>query len=309
LTTPLHNVEIDTNLLPDSGAALFSTSQDLKYEPGLGTSPLRRRYGLSMYSRFPARLTTGPSYRQEAACLTRNTLYRFSMVRVAVPGTSLPLGGLHATWSRPKATIFFLSRKAHDLLPLPALSSSRSHLCSNLSLAVLEELRHSSALTFHSGRAWISGISDCRAFWLVSYFVLNLVLTLYNKVLLGSFPYPYTLTATHALFGLVGGTCLRLRAVYQPKSLWGSDYVLLVAFSFLYSINIAVSNASLDIVTVPVSQLPRFETTYQFTFTSSIRLSAPQHHSSLLSSHGTCTIPVTIVIKFLRLPSLSLGSV
>jgi hypothetical protein len=84
---------------------------------------------------------------------------------------------------------------------------------------------------------------------------LNLVLTLYNKVLLVSFPYPYTLTATHALFGLVGGTCLRLRAVYRPKSLWGSDYILLVAFSFLYSINIAISNASLDLVTVPVGRL------------------------------------------------------
>jgi hypothetical protein len=260
-----------------------------------------------MSSRFPTQLIPGPSfYRQEVVCLSRNTPHRFSMVRVAAPGTSLPLDGLHATWPRPKATILSLSRKAHDLLPLPALSSSRSHLCSKLGLVALEELCHLSALAFHSGRAKISGISDYRAFWLVSYFVLNLVLTLYNKVLLGSFPYPYTLTATHALFGLAGGTFLRLRAVYQPKTLWGSDYVLLVAFSFLYSINIAVSNASLDIVTVPVSQLPPLVIAYQFTFISSIRLSAPQHHSSLPSSHGTSTIPISIVIKFLRLLLLSL---
>ncbi|KAI0249795.1 triose-phosphate transporter family-domain-containing protein [Lactifluus subvellereus] len=157
----------------------------------------------------------------------------------------------------------------HGFLPLPALSSSRSHLCCpNLALAVLEELRYLSALAFRSGRAGIAGISDYRAFWLVSYFVLNLALTLYNKVLLVSFPYPYTLTATHALFGLVGGTCLRLRAVYRPKSLWGSDYILLVAFSFLYSINIAISNASLDLVTVPFHQIVRAATPFFTTLLS-----------------------------------------
>ncbi|KAH9974085.1 triose-phosphate transporter family-domain-containing protein [Lactifluus volemus] len=176
---------------------------------------------------------------------------------VATSDASRPFDALPDTLSRPKATVVLPLQKAHDLLPLPALSSSRSRLYSTLALAVLEELRHLSALTFRSACAWISGVSDYRAFWLVSYFVLNLALTLYNKVLLASFPYPYTLTATHALFGLVGGTCLRLRAVYQQKSLWGSDYVLLVAFSVLYSINIAISNASLDLVTVPFHQIVR----------------------------------------------------
>jgi hypothetical protein len=83
---------------------------------------------------------------------------------------------------------------------------------------------------------------------------LNLVLTLYNKVLLVSFPCPYTLTAIHALFGLAGSTFLRLRKVYEPRSLCGSDYVVIVTFSILYSVNIAISNASLSLVTVPVSQ-------------------------------------------------------
>jgi hypothetical protein len=108
---------------------------------------------------------------------------------------------------------------------------------------------------FPSVRAGVADIASYQSFWLGSYFILNLVLTLYNKILLVSFPYPFTLTAVHAIFGLVGGTCLRLQNVYQPKSLWGSDYVLLLAFSLLYSINIAVSNASLDLVTVPVRHL------------------------------------------------------
>ena len=145
------------------------------------------------------------------------------------------------------------NQTTHDILPLPALSPlSRRHLCTNPTLAFLEELRHYVFLKFGSIRTGVADIASYQAFWLVSYFILNLVLTLYNKILLVSFPYPYTLTALHAIFGLVGGTCLRLQNVYQPKSLWGSDYALLLAFSLLYSVNIAVSNASLDLVTVPV---------------------------------------------------------
>ncbi|KAH9027448.1 TPT-domain-containing protein [Lactarius hengduanensis] len=106
---------------------------------------------------------------------------------------------------------------------------------------------------FRSARAGVADIATYQAFWLGSYFILNLVLTLYNKILLVSFPYPYTLTAVHAIFGLVGGTCLRLQKVYQPKSLWGSDYVLLLAFSLLYSINIAVVRATTPFFTTVLS--------------------------------------------------------
>lgn len=145
------------------------------------------------------------------------------------------------------------AQTTHGILPLPVLSqSSRPHLCTNPTLVFLDELHDYVSLMFCSIRTGLAHIASYQAFWLGSYFVLNLVLTLYNKILLVSFPYPYSLTAIHAIFGLVGGTCLRLQNVYQPKSLWGSDYVLLLAFSLLYSINIAVSNASLDLVTVPV---------------------------------------------------------
>ena len=145
------------------------------------------------------------------------------------------------------------NQTTHGILPHPALSPlSRPHPCTNPTLAFLEELRYYFFARFGSIRTGVADIASYQAFWLVSYFILNLVLTLYNKILLVSFPYPYTLTAVHAIFGLVGGTCLRLQNVYQPKSLWGSDYALLLAYSLLYSVNIAVSNASLDLVTVPV---------------------------------------------------------
>ncbi len=152
------------------------------------------------------------------------------------------------TDSFPKAT--------HDVLPPPALSApSRPRLCTNSASVFLREFRRNISVVFLSVRVGVADIARYQAFWLGSYFILNLVLTLYNKFLLVSFPYPYTLTAVHAIFGLVGGTCLRMQNVYQPKSLWGSDYALLVAFSLLYSINIAISNASLDLVTVPVRHL------------------------------------------------------
>jgi len=209
-----------------------------------------------MSPQVPIHLITGPSfYSPQAACLTgtRNALLHFSKAD-AMP-TAPPVDSLHMTSSlfRPKSTKCDLP--GHDILPLPVLcSSSRSRLFADLALRIQKELRHSLAFVFPFICAGFASVSEYRAFWLTLYFGLNLALTLYNKVLLVSFPYPYTLTAIHALFGLAGGTYLRLRNFYQPKSLCGSDHAVLVAFSILYSVNIAISNASLDLVTVPVSQ-------------------------------------------------------
>jgi hypothetical protein len=193
-----------------------------------------------------------PSFcRSQAACFIGDSFLRFS--KVIIPTASPPVGLPHATRSRLKSTTKTDTKARYDFLPLPVLSSSsQPHLCANLALGLQKQLHHSSTLLFGRVRASVARVSDYQAFWLILYFILNLALTLYNKVILASFPYPYTLTAVHALFGLVGGTSLRLRNVYQPKSLGGLDHVVLVAFSVLYSVNIAVSNASLGLVTVPV---------------------------------------------------------
>ncbi|KAA1474384.1 TPT-domain-containing protein, partial [Dentipellis sp. KUC8613] len=98
---------------------------------------------------------------------------------------------------------------------------------------------------------------DSQAFWLVLYFALNLLLTLYNKYVLVSFPFPYTLTALHALCGSLGGQLLLQQGFYQPKKLRERDHLVLAAFSVLYSVNIAVSNVSLGLVTVPFHQVVR----------------------------------------------------
>lgn len=91
-----------------------------------------------------------------------------------------------------------------------------------------------------------------QAFWLVLYFAFNLGLTLYNKGVLVRFPYPYTLTAVHAFCGSLGGYVLRRKKLYTPACLDAKSYAVLAAFSVLYAVNIAVSNISLHLVTVPV---------------------------------------------------------
>ena len=97
---------------------------------------------------------------------------------------------------------------------------------------------------------------NTQEFWLVLYFFFNLSLTLYNKVVLVHFPYPYTVTALHALCGTIGGWSLLARGFFVQKRLSTSDNMALVMFSVLYAMNIAISNVSLNLVTVPVSLLP-----------------------------------------------------
>jgi len=115
---------------------------------------------------------------------------------------------------------------------------------------------------------------DTPSFWLAVYFALNLSLTLYNKSVLIHFPFPYTLTALHALCGTIGTSILLrlqdpglggiLLNATTPKASWSpfhkitpdlnaGELVVLFLFSMLYTINIVVSNASLQLVTVPVS--------------------------------------------------------
>ena len=96
-------------------------------------------------------------------------------------------------------------------------------------------------------------LAESQAIWLGLYFALNLCLTLYNKGVLVRFPFPYTLTAVHALFGSIGGQALRRKGAYIPTPLNAKSWTVLVAFSVLYAVNIAVSNLSLQLVTIPVS--------------------------------------------------------
>ncbi|KAF5392905.1 hypothetical protein D9757_000849 [Collybiopsis confluens] len=105
-----------------------------------------------------------------------------------------------------------------------------------------------------------ASLLESRPFWLTLYFFFNLGLTLYNKGVLVKFPFPYTLTAIHALFGSLGGAILARFQVFVPPRLKRHETTILLTFSVLYSINIVVSNVSLQLVTVPFHQIIRSTT-------------------------------------------------
>ncbi|KAG8934205.1 UAA transporter [Tulasnella sp. 418] len=106
----------------------------------------------------------------------------------------------------------------------------------------------------------LHSISNSTGMWLMWYFAFNLGLTLYNKKLLSQFPFPYTLTAVHALFSTLGCCSLRLAGQFTPIQLTVREITILSMFSILYTLNIAVSNVSLHLVTVPFHQVVRAAT-------------------------------------------------
>jgi hypothetical protein len=109
------------------------------------------------------------------------------------------------------------------------------------------------------------------------YFLCNVSLTIYNKAVLGKvfssllprisnpfpptsdgadrhrtdkrqFAYPWLLTTLHAGSASIGCYILLVRGAFSLTRLSYQENVILVLFSFLFTINIAVSNVSLYVV-------------------------------------------------------------
>lgn len=100
--------------------------------------------------------------------------------------------------------------------------------------------------------------------WLILYFAFNLGLTLYNKFVLQGFPFAWTLTGVQMLSGSIGSRIALSRGYFTPATLTTKENLTMLAFSFLYTINIAVSNLSLHLVTVPVSSCFPSNSAYKF---------------------------------------------
>ncbi|KAI9313099.1 hypothetical protein BX666DRAFT_2020671 [Dichotomocladium elegans] len=100
---------------------------------------------------------------------------------------------------------------------------------------------------------------DSSMLWLGMYFFFNLALTLYNKIIMSmfQFPYPWTLTAIHTFCGAVGSYCFWQFNMFTPSKLGNGENMVMLMFSVLYTINIAISNVSLNLVTVPFHQVVR----------------------------------------------------
>ncbi|KAH9471524.1 hypothetical protein Pst134EA_005419 [Puccinia striiformis f. sp. tritici] len=110
---------------------------------------------------------------------------------------------------------------------------------------------------------------DSTTAWLIYYFAFNLGLTIFNKRVLISFPFPWTLTAIHTLAGTIGTQLAHANGIFTAARLSRNHSIILIAFSILYTVNIAVSNLSLHLVTVPFHQVVR-ATTPLFTIILSI---------------------------------------
>lgn len=93
-----------------------------------------------------------------------------------------------------------------------------------------------------------------------AYFLVNLSLTLYNKLALQAFSYPWTLTALHTGSSWIGCQLAERTGLSPRTARAGYGYresLLLLIFSTLYTVNIAVSNISLQMVSVPLHQVIR----------------------------------------------------
>lgn len=127
------------------------------------------------------------------------------------------------------------------------LAASLSNLGSGGSASALNTTHRADPPSLHTSFA------DSPTAWIIYYFVANLSLTLFNKLLMNKFPFPWALTGIHALCGAVGAQIALSRGFFTRQRLTTNENLVLVAFSSLYTINIAVSNLSLNLVTVPVS--------------------------------------------------------
>ncbi|KAI8146004.1 triose-phosphate transporter family-domain-containing protein [Fennellomyces sp. T-0311] len=138
--------------------------------------------------------------------------------------------------------------------PSPACSRPSSSYFTAYSLHSLHLLRNQLARTTMSA---VTGSIDSRYVWLGLYFAFNLGLTLYNKAILLDFRYPWSLTAIHTLCGSIGCYILYFFGYFTPVKLGEHENMVMLMFSVLYTINIAISNVSLNLVSVAFHQVVR----------------------------------------------------
>ncbi|GAA5876629.1 hypothetical protein JCM8547_002425 [Rhodosporidiobolus lusitaniae] len=129
--------------------------------------------------------------------------------------------------------------------------------------------------------------------WLILYFAFNLGLTLFNKLVLQGFPFPWTLTAIQMLSGTIGTQIALHQGYFTQARLTTKENGIMVMFSGLYTINIAVSNLSLHLVSVPFHQVVRAMTPL-FTIIISIILYRKSHSRQTYLS----LVPVILGVVF-----------
>ncbi|KAL3425714.1 triose-phosphate transporter [Phlyctema vagabunda] len=95
---------------------------------------------------------------------------------------------------------------------------------------------------------------------LAIYLVLSVAVTLFNKSILITYPYPWILTCFHSVATALGTRLLAHVGDYLTPveiSQVQPDSFSMIAFAFLYTLNIAASNTSLGLTSVTIDQTVR----------------------------------------------------
>ncbi|WPG99673.1 gdp-mannose transporter gonst5 [Acrodontium crateriforme] len=144
------------------------------------------------------------------------------------------------------------SMELEDRLPLPSdglLKDDQN----------LDELESQLSTTLDSPPAPVEySISTRRKLvYLGLYFFLNLGLTLSNKAVMQHLKLPWLLTVMHTSATSIGCTALLMTGHLKLSRLATKENLILLAFSSLFTLNIAISNVSLALVSVPFHQVLR----------------------------------------------------
>lgn len=105
----------------------------------------------------------------------------------------------------------------------------------------------------------VNSILESPIAWITYYFLANLGLTIHNKWVLNKlhFDFPWLLTATHIGISGIGAAIAMWYSGLTLSSIHSRELLVLVLFSLLYTINIAISNVSLNYVTLSFHQIVR----------------------------------------------------
>ncbi|KAF7188467.1 GDP-mannose transporter GONST5 [Pseudocercospora fuligena] len=139
------------------------------------------------------------------------------------------------------------------------LLSDRSSSESNPSEPILrqstEDIESQSPQKIEAAENYVS--TRAKLLFLAAYFFLNLFLTLSNKSVLGTARFPWLLTAVHCSATSIGCFAMLGMGALTLTPLGLRENLTLFAFSFLFTVNIAISNVSLAMVSVPFHQIMR----------------------------------------------------
>ncbi|KAM0787750.1 hypothetical protein ACM66B_003807 [Microbotryomycetes sp. NB124-2] len=195
-----------------------------------------------------------------------------------------PAGSVSAANGSAAAQPFMASKGKRELTHGPGEGS----------VSLEKGLPRGSAATGQDGRAAsVMDKFDTPTAWLIMYFAFNLGLTLYNKLVLQGFPFAWTLTAIQMLGGTLGTQVALARGFFTQARLTTREGMIMIAFSVLYTVNIAVSNLSLGLVSVPFHQVVRAMTPL-FTIILAATLYGKRHSRDTYLS----LIPVVMGVVF-----------